>query len=68
MTNMGIDHEVISIVILPLLLIREGYLSVTDKSMCSSTGSQLRGVCLNRNRVSSLTDLAQYDPNDLTGL
>ena len=32
------DHEVISAVILPLLLIQEEQLSFTGKSMCTSTG------------------------------
>ena len=37
-TFMESDHEIISAVILFLLLIPQGQLSVTDESMCSSTG------------------------------
>ena len=37
-TFVEIDHEIISVDILPLLLIQEGQLSVTDESMCTSTG------------------------------
>ena len=33
-TFVKIDHEIISTVILPLLLIQEGQLSVTGQSMC----------------------------------
>ena len=36
-TFIEIDHEIIYAVILPLLLIQEGQLSVTGKSMCTST-------------------------------
>ena len=35
---MEIDHEIISMIILPILLIQEGQLSVTGASMCTSTG------------------------------
>ena len=37
-TFMETDHEIISMVILPLPQIQKGQLSVTDKSMCISTG------------------------------
>ena len=37
-TFLKIDLEIISMVLLPLLLIQEGQLSVTDESMCTSTG------------------------------
>ena len=38
MTFLEIDNEIISLVILPLPLIQEGQLSVTSKSMCTSSG------------------------------
>ena len=34
-TLLEIDHEIISTAIFPLLLIREGHLSMTGKSMCT---------------------------------
>ena len=37
-TSVAIDHEIISRVFLPLLLIEEGQLSVSGGSMCTSTG------------------------------
>ena len=40
-TFLEIDHEKISMVILTLQLIQEGRLSVTGKSMCTSTGNPL---------------------------
>ena len=36
-TVVEIDHEIISTVILPLLLIQEGQLSVTGESVCTHT-------------------------------
>ena len=47
-TFMEINREIISTVILLLLLILEGQLSVTDESMCMSTGQRLRGPSLPR--------------------
>ena len=41
MTFMEIHHEIISMVILPILLIQEGQLSVTGESRYTSTGSQV---------------------------
>ena len=38
LTVVDIGHEIISMVIIPLLLIWEGQLSVTGESMCTSTG------------------------------
>ena len=38
LTYMEIIHEIISVAILPILLIQEGQLSVTDESRCTSTG------------------------------
>ena len=37
-----IDYVIISMVILPLLLILEGHLSVTDKNMYTRTGLSLK--------------------------
>ena len=37
-TFMKTDHEVISTTVLPILLIQEGQWSVTEESMCTSTG------------------------------
>ena len=54
-TFMEIDLEMISMAILPLPLIQEGQLSVTDRSMRASTGYLLRGQSLSKNRVSRLT-------------
>ena len=56
-----IDLEFISMVILHLLLIQEGQLSVTDESMCTSTGYLLRGQSLSKGSVSRLTDLYSFD-------
>ena len=46
-----IYHEIICTVILPLLLIQEGQLSITSKSMCTSNGKPLRGLSLPRKKV-----------------
>ena len=37
-TFVEVDHEIISVVIIPLQLIQERQLSVNDKNMCISTG------------------------------
>ena len=37
-TFVEFDHEIISMVILPLLLIQEGQLQVTGERICSGTG------------------------------
>ena len=39
-----IDHEIFSMVILYLQLIKEGQLSVSGEKICTSTGWQLRGL------------------------
>ena len=36
-TSVKFDHEIISAIVLHLRLVREGQLSVTGKSMCTST-------------------------------
>ena len=41
-TLVEINHEILSTVILPLLLIQEGQLSVTGKSMCKFSSSYLQ--------------------------
>ena len=41
---------------LPLSQIQEGQLSVSSRSMCTSTGLLLRGLSLPRKSVSRLTD------------
>ena len=46
---MEIEHEIISTAILTLLRIQEGQLSVTDESICTSTGYPFRGLSLPRN-------------------
>ena len=38
MTFIEIDHEIISMVILPIVPIQEGHLSVTGESMGTSSG------------------------------
>ena len=51
-----IDHVIISTVILPLiLLIQEGQLAVTIKSMCTCTGSLLRFFCFVWSLMAQLT-------------
>ena len=45
-----IDLEIFSVVILSRLQIQEGQLSVSDKRMCISTGSRLRGLSLPRRK------------------
>ena len=47
-TFMEIDHEINSKVILPLLLIQDGQLSATGKSMFTSTAYPPRGLSLCR--------------------
>ena len=37
-TSMESNHKIMSNVIFPLLLIQAGQLSVTDRSMCTSSG------------------------------
>ena len=37
-TSIEIDHEIISVAIFPILLIQEGKFSVTDESVCTSSG------------------------------
>ena len=61
---MEIDHEITS----TSLLIQEKQLSVTGRSMCTSTGYPLEGISLSRNSVNRLTDHTPHDPNGLTGL
>ena len=57
-TILEIDHEIVSTAILPLPLIQEGQLSVTDESMCAGTSEQLGGLSLPRNSVNRFTGCA----------
>ena len=64
---MEIDHAMISTIILALPLIKEGQLSVTGESMCTSTGLWLRGLSLSREGVKRLTDWLDKTFTVLTG-
>ena len=48
---MKIDHEIVSMVIFPLLLIQEGQMSVSGDRMYTSAGKLFRGLSLLRKRV-----------------
>ena len=47
------SSSILSMVILSLPLIQEGQLSVSGKTMCTSTGYPLKGLCLPRKNVVS---------------
>ena len=51
-TYMEFDHDIISMVILPLLQIQEGQLSIADESMCTYTGLLNRRLSLPRRSMS----------------
>ena len=54
--NVEIDHEIISVAILPLPLIQEVQLSVTGESMCTKLLVNSLGLSLPRNSVSGLPE------------
>ena len=67
-TLVEIDHEIISMTILPLLLIQEGQLSVTGASMCTKYWLTAQGTKPPQEKVSRWTDWLDMTLTVLTGL